>query len=330
MYKSEVKGKGCIVARVVADSISESGKRITTMEVEFHRFILAENNTHRAFSRNAASSRAITILKQIAMINEKPAMPIFYGEDQKGMSAENELSDEKQVLAESIILEMRDFCAMKVLQLKEECNLHKQTANRYIEPWQTVKGVITATEWNNFFYLRDHKDAQPEIAELARCMKAAMDDSEPELLRAGEWHTPYVEHIRDALGNLMYVPFDYEDMDCDHPDYNKTRVLPVMSTEDALKVSSSCCAQVSYRLLNQSLKKAVEIYGDLVDSKPVHASPFEHQGTTMLDTEFDYNDPELIPEHGVTHTDKNQGYWSGNFNGWIQHRQLIKDNVVSG
>lgn len=314
MYNSEVKGKGCIVARVVADSVSESGKRITTMEVEFPRFILSEYNTHRAFSRNAASSRAISILQQLAMIAESPAMPIFYGEDQKGMSAENELSAEKQALAESIILEMRDFCINKVQQLKEECNLHKQTANRYIEPWQVVKGVVTATEWNNFFHLRDHKDAQPEIAELARCMKAAMDESDPELLTAGEWHIPYVDKAyTEDTGQWDYYVYA-----------NDKHVL--LTTDEALKVSASCCAQVSYRLLDQSIDKALMIYDQLVNSKPVHASPFEHQGTPMKRLN-DFLEDECS---GITHEDRDFNLWSGNFCQWIQYRQLIKDNVVHG
>lgn len=329
MYKSEVQGKGCIVARVVADSVSESGKRITTLELEYPRFILAELNTHRALSRNSASSRAIPIKKMIEQVRNNPAMPIHWGANQAGMQADGELDVSGRIATEDAW-----YCsANQAADRAEEMNgigAHKQLVNRILEPYQIMKTVVTATEWNNFFYLRDHKDAQPEIAELARCMKAAMDNSEPELLKAGEWHTPYVEHIRDALGNLMYVPFDYEDMDCDHPYYNKTRVLPTMPPEDALKVSASCCAQVSYRLLDQSIDKALMIYDQLVNSKPVHASPFEHQAMPMLESEFDYNDPELIPEHGATHTDKDQGYWSGNFQGWIQHRQLIKDNVVSG
>ena len=54
-----------ISAEIIADTYCEfTDERVTTMEVTMHRFVLAEFNTHRVFSRNSASSRAIPVRKQ--------------------------------------------------------------------------------------------------------------------------------------------------------------------------------------------------------------------------------------------------------------------------
>ena len=311
MYKSSVVGKGGIIARVVADSVSSvNGKRITTFEVEFPRYILSEANTHRLHSRNAASTRAIPLLKQIQMISDNPAMPIYYGKSQPGMQAGEELDSANRYKAESIIKEMMEFCSKKV-KILNEIGLHKQHAGRYLEPWAWVKGVITATEYDNFFWLRVHEDAQPEIYELARCMKEAMDGSEQEVLRPGEWHTPYVGHMADEFENLSYY-------------VDNNGHTEMLTLEEALKVSSSCCAQVSFRLLNNSKDKAIDIYNKLVESKPVHSSPFEHQATP-IENKLDWWETE-----GTTHIDKYENIWSGNLKGWIQHRQLIPENTYWG
>ena len=55
-----------IKAVIAADSINVKGKRITTFIVTMPRIVLAELNTHRVFSRNSASSRAIPFTKMCA------------------------------------------------------------------------------------------------------------------------------------------------------------------------------------------------------------------------------------------------------------------------
>lgn len=297
-----------IKAKIIADSISSvNGKRLTTFEVEFPRYILAEYNTHRAFSRNAASTRAIPILKQLENITTNPALPVFYGKSRAGMQAKEELDEESKEAAKSIILDMMEYCKKGVEKL-ESLGLHKQHAGRYIEPWSWVKGVISSTEFDNFFWLRCHEDAQPEIKELADCMYKAYSQNIPQELQPGEWHTPYVSHKNDVDGNCSY-----------YIDFNGETIT--LSLEEALKVSSSCCAQVSFRALDNSLEKACKIYDMLVESKPVHASPFEHQGTPISEGQGSKDD------NAITHRDKFGRYWSGNFCGWNQYRQLIPENT---
>lgn len=303
MYKSQVKGKGCIVARVVADSVSSvNGQRVTTFEVEFPRFILSEINTHRAFSRNSASSRAIPVEKMIEQVRNNPAMPIHWGANKPGMQADEEVSSQDRADCIDLWSRAASNASLYASSLAGHCDLHKQIVNRLLEPFQIMKTVITATEWNNFFALRCHPDAQPEIQELANCMEQAMEESEPDVLQPGEWHLPYSDQPATEEG-------------CAQP-------LPL---EARIKLSVSCCAQVSYRALDQSLEKAVMIYDKLITSKPAHASPLEHQCTPM-----DGEEDVTHWEDGVTHMDGEGQLWSGNLKNWIQHRQLIKDNVVRG
>ena len=147
-------------AKVLADSISPDGVRLTTMEVTFPRIVLAEFNTHRMFSRNSASSRAIPVEKMIQRVLDDPFSPVWWGKNQSGMQAAEELSGEALRLARQHWLDARDF-AISCVRLFQapEISLHKQIANRLLEPflWHTV--VVTATEWENFFALRCHKDA---------------------------------------------------------------------------------------------------------------------------------------------------------------------------
>lgn len=327
-----------IKAKILADSINEDGNRLTTFEVEFPRYILSEYNTHRHFSRNAASTRAIPILKQLELIETSPAMPIYYGKNQAGMSASEELDEAAKQQCISIIDEMRVFCISKVREL-QGLGLHKQHAGRYVEAWQTVKGVVSSTEWANWYWLRDHEAAQPEIADLARKMKVEYDASIPELLKAGEYHLPYV-------------------LSCYHEDEGQKFIVDdeqgtgfFVTTEQAIKVSAARCAAVSYRNEDYTLEKCLQLYDRLVGDERKHSSALEHQATPMNDylwgglTKEERNETNIgnivywkhssehtytnIPskphtwQEGVSHTDKQGNLWSGNFKGWVQHRKTI-------
>lgn len=306
----KVSGKGGISATIIADSVSSvNEKRITTFELEYPRFIHAEFMTHRMFSRNAASSRAIPVEKVLGQVTNNPAMPIHWGKNQKGMQAQEELD---QLSKEGVELDWKVACNYSLFQAgsMQSKGAHKQIINRILEPYQFIKVVCTATEFDNFFWLRCHADAQPEIGELADCMYKARQQNTVFIqeLNPGEWHVPYVDYTK-TLGYTIPVDGDYENGRID------------LTVEEALQISSSCCAQVSYRILDQSLDKAKKIYKMLVESKPVHASPFEHQATP-IENKLDWWETK-----GATHIDKHENVWSGNFKSWIQHRQLIENNT---
>lgn len=300
-----------ISAKIIAHSIAPNGQMIVTWELEYQRFIHGEFMTHRLFSRNAASSRAIPVTTIINQVRNDPAMPIHWGENQAGMQAKNVLSDALTHSAKYLWKKAANFAA-DIAEGLTKIGLHKQATNRILEPFQTMKTVMTATCMDNFFWLRNHEDAQPEIKELARLMWEALQASEPVPLKPGMWHVPY-------FGDGYW--FECQDT---HP-------FHMGPLEEALAISSSCCAQVSYRKLDDTLEKAQMVYKRLVDSEPVHASPFEHQATPIMVPDMYCEDCQMqsVWEDGVTHVDKNKKFWSGNFVGWIQHRQLIPNNVCN-
>lgn len=300
-----------ISAKIIAHSIAPNGQMIVTWELEYQRFIHGEFMTHRLFSRNAASSRAIPVATIIKQVRDNPAMPIHWGENQAGMQAKNVLSDALTHSAKYLWKKAANFAA-DIAEGLTKIGLHKQATNRILEPFQTMKTVMTATCMDNFFWLRNHEDAQPEIKELARLMWEALQASEPVPLKPGMWHVPY-------FGDGYW--FECQDT---HP-------FHMGPLEEALAISSSCCAQVSYRKLDDTLEKAQMVYKRLVDSEPVHASPFEHQATPIMVPDMYCEDCQMqsVWEDGVTHVDKNKKFWSGNFVGWIQHRQLIPNNVCN-
>lgn len=267
--------------------------------------------THRQFSRNAASSRAIPTDKMIEQVQNNPAVPIHWGANQSGMQAQFELSHFNQTLAKHTWLKARDE-AVKFAKELQALGLHKQIVNRVLETFQMMKTLVTATNFDNFFNLRCHKDAQPEIKQLADKMYQAMQESTPEVLKAGEWHTPYVQHERTLEGELLYF------VESDSFDYDEDRFFPkYLSEREAIKISCSCAAQVSYRNYDTSIEKALAIYDKLVNSEPVHASAFEHCATPI---DIEHTDD------GITHFTIDDVPYSGNFTNWVQYRQLIPNH----
>lgn len=246
---------GQITAKVVEDSVSEQNVRLTTLQLAYPRFIHAEFMTHRMFSRNASSSRAIPANKMIEQVRNDPAMPVHWGKNQPGMQAREELSGDELTLVQENWKN-----AARSMSFFADCmannNAHKQIVNRILEPFQIIHVVVTATEWNNFFHLRCHPDAQPEIQALACAMKSAMGSSTPVPLSKNEWHLPYVSDEEKLI---------YRD-------------------EVLLKISTARCARVSYLKhdgTNPSVADDMTLYNRLVSSSPIHASPAEHQARPM-------------------------------------------------
>lgn len=279
--------------KVIADSVSASGKRITTLQLKYQRMVHQELMTHRVFSRNASSSRAIPVAKMIDQVKNDPAMPVFWGKNQPGMQAADELTVEDLERAQGVWLNARDE-AVKHVERLMEIGLHKQLANRLLEPWQYIHVVVTSTEWENFFELRCHPAAQPEIQQLAVMMREAMNESIPTRLFAGSWHIPYVtDEERAAAGHI----------------------------DELLKMSAARCARVSY--LNHegkttTLEEDSALYERLVGSHPIHASPCEHQATP----------DEVKPGTRMQMASWERPDLHGNFVGWKQHRKFIEQGYV--
>jgi thymidylate synthase ThyX len=246
-------------ARVLLDSISPAGVRLTTMEVTFPRFVLSEFNTHRQFSRNSSSARAIPTSKMLERVENDPVIPVEWGRNKKGMSAEEELSHDEQALAQAQWLVARDAALDSVRELVK-LQVHKQVVNRLLEPflWHTV--IVTATEWDNFFQLRLAPNAQPEIRVAAQHMKRAYDESTPTVVGIGEWHLPLVQ--------------------------DDERTLDI---ETQKQISAARCARVSYltHAGTRSIEADLELFTRLKTDR--HLSPFEHVATPSQDGDFHAN-----------------------------------------
>jgi len=256
-------------AEIVLDSINATtGDRITTIRVVFARYLLDELVTHRilfvdAFhdltevlqaydadiphdlSKNAASSRAVPVTRMIERVWGNPFIPRFRTA-QRGMTSGEPVADNVQEIAEAAVRRLMQ-ASIETVELLYGLGIEKGLVNRYIEPFSHIEVLLTATEWNNFFLLRDHPGAQTEIRELAQAIKRAMNDSEPRILQPGEWHLPYDEGYTD----IRFAP-----------------------------TSAARCARISYRSLStnkpSTYKEDMDLFGKLTAGNPKHLSPCEH------------------------------------------------------
>ena len=314
-----------ISAKVVCDSISEQGVRLTTFEIEYPRFIHSEVMTHRNLSKNSSSSRAIPITKMLEQIESNMAIPLYWGKAKSGMQATEEVDIDDVWWYEEKWKFAFDEVSYRIEQLSDNVEgkkgfmppLHKQVPNRLSEPFQMMKVVITGTDWDNFFNLRIHPDAQPEICMLAYKMYQAMVDSKPQALYDGEYHTPYVKALRDETGSLFYY-----DNDDNH-----------LTLTNAIKISTASCASKSYRTEGVTLEKADKIFDMLIKAEVVHSSPFEHCATPVKPkfnelgkVRVNCSEPQSW-EEGVTHMNKQGQLCSGNLRGFIQYRHLLQKNT---
>lgn len=269
-----------INVKIIADSVC-NGDRVTTLLATYHRYIHSELMTHRDFSRNAASSRAIPVSKILRRVWSDPAIPIHWGKNQKGMQAEGELTGFRRWLCRhgwtigGKIMCILVWCLMKL-------GLHKQVANRLLEPWQWMTTLITSTEWENFYELRCHKDAQPEFQDLAKKIRAAREENKPEELREGQWHLPFVEVARDAnamaFNQVWQLVPSGQQRDLYFWARGTDNYAPLW-LEEALIASTACCARTSYLTMESKAPTMSEnrtLHARLVGSYPRHSSPTEH------------------------------------------------------
>jgi hypothetical protein len=290
-------------AKVLTDSIA-SGVRLTTLQVTFPRIVLAEFNTHRVFSRSSASSRAIPVEKRIAEVRQNAFIPEAFGANKKGMQAGDALGDESQEAARMAWLDAAYQATQQAAKLAQ-IGVHKQWANRMLEPflWHTV--IVTATEWANFFALRCSPEAQPEIRTAAELMRAALAASTPVERKPGEWHLPFVfDEDYEAFSDLDPAALPFVD-------------LP--------KVSTARCARVTH--LTHDGKRDLNADCSLHDRLLMngHMSPFEHAAKVVAPSLEDplfapvyKDDPANPTQRVISH------FMCGNFKApWVQYRKTI-------
>lgn len=283
-------------AKIILDSIGEDAPRLTTFELVYPRIIHAELMTHRVFSRNASSSRAIPVDRMLQTVYETPAMPAEWRMEQSGMQGFAVAPQVVQDAAETIMWNaMRD--AVRHARDLQSIGLHKQHVNRLTEPFQFIRVIITSSQFANWFGLRDHPAADPTIQRLAGLMREAYDASTPTFLNEGEWHLPYLTDEDKAAMSVYATSQD-----------------PAMEPLEVMKrCSAARCARVSYnnfKGLRPKIESDLSLYEKLVGSQPVHASPTEHQAS-----------PDI-------YLSKGRRTWrfperQGNLTGWLQFRKFI-------
>ena len=294
-----------IEAKIVCDSVGPNGARLTTFVLTYPRFIHSELMTHRMLSRNASSSRAIPVKKSIQMVIDNPVIPLAFTKNQKGMQGGEALEKDAHDAAVAAWLEGRDR-AVEVATKLADLEVHKQYANRILEPYAHITVVATATDWSNFFALRIHEAAQPEIHMLAYLMYGQYYLSQPTKLEEGQWHLPFVDEILSSekvlgeMGNKTYTEEGVE------------WTVPVgwKFEDELIKRSVARCARVSY--LNHdgtstTVEQDLALYDRLLGGIPIHASPAEHQGMAT-------DDPDLR---------------SGNLRGFVQYRKTLTNENIT-
>lgn len=276
-----------IEVKKIAHSIGEGTPEIASLQLTYPRFVHAEFMTHRVFSRNASSSRAIPVQTMIDNIKANIAYPEYWGKNMPGMQAKEELGEDA-IRESRSVWEDAMFDAVLHAERLMRLGNHKQVVNRLLEPFAHISVIVTSTTWANFFELRRHADAQPEIKIVADMMYDVLLNSKPEHLVRNEYHIPYV-NINDFDDNV----------------------------ELAVKCSVARCARVSYLTHDgkkPDIEKDLKLYNQLVSSKPLHASPAEHQATPDMLEFYDRGNWENKNLHG-------------NFEGWIQFRKMLEQSV---
>lgn len=288
--------------KILLDSIGPAGVRLTTWELTYPRFVHAELMTHRVFSRNSASSRAIPVKKMLERIEQTPAIPKHWGKNQSGMQANEEFHEEER---ERLEKKWRSFALQMIAASKEfeQIGVHKQITNRLTEPWMFITVIVSSTSFTNWFRLRHHKDAQPEIKWVAEDMLPKYRASTPQVLRDGEWHLPLVTGI------------DYAQL-----------LAEGFTTQEIKAISAGRVARVSY-LTHEGTrepKKDIELGMRLGTQNPPHMSPLEHVAQAMTTGDWNKRLFDLLHASDVADLPFNP-MMLGNFTGWMQFRKEFEN-----
>lgn len=295
--------------KIIARSVSEQGMPLVTTQFKYPRFIHAEFMTHREFSRNASSSRAIPVAKMIEQVRNDPAMPIHWGANQPGMQADNQLLPGDIPTAQAYWQKAAERAA-DIAEAMAGMGLHKQVANRVLEPFQWMHVIATTSNTSNFFGLRSHKDAQPEIKLVANLWHEALEQTPVKLIKQDDWHLPYIAEA------------DWQNAEKYLQEGRITRDMPSRAEVINLLVAMSAarCARVSYLTHEGNLptvQQDLNLYERLVGAQPLHASPTEHQAT-----------PDAVGDDGDGFIDwANREEW-GNLKGWRQFRKMLPGEYI--
>lgn len=341
--------------RILADSISPADHRLTSFEVTFPRIVLAEVNTHCMLARNSASSRAIPVKKRIAAVAADPLtladfIPEVFGRNQKGMQPGEALEDVHDRTARDIWGTARQ-AGMDCASALEGLGVHKQYANRLLEPFSWHTAVITATDFDNLFHLRVNSMAQGEFQKAAMLMRDARDASTPVLVNYGDWHLPYVRGVTPETQTPIIdsVTIGGKQVGAIIGGTAAEEFSLRAAGHDPVAISAARCARLSYLTQNGDREPGedMKLFSGLIGNG--HMSPLEHPARPMTERElyftrsFDiaFDDGPIlrmqgwheIPKVGaevsvglqvatVTYL-RGPLHYAGKLNGWVSRRQFV-------
>ncbi len=270
--------------KIAAHSIAPNGAELITYIATYARPIHSEIMTHKMLSKSSASSRAIPTPKLIQRVVDDPWIPQYFEKNQGGMQG-GELGESSRKEAELQWLDARDKAVAHAKKL-HELGIHKGTVNRLIEPWMFITVIMSGTEWDNYFGLRDHDMAEPHFHYLAHSQRVARAESTPRKLKEGEWHLPLIspEELDVVLnaGNSCGCDGAVDD-GCWKCTPEKHPRPAGTTMEELVKISVGRCARVSY--LNhegkRDLKADIDLHDRLMVQRPLHAAPAEHVAQAM-------------------------------------------------
>lgn len=331
---------------IIADSKNPQGDRITTMKITFPRFVLAELNTHRMFSRNSASSRAIPFKKMVKMVTENPFIPLAWQKDHKGMQGTDYFTSEWDIKQRNNNwLFAKDAAISTAKLLNEKNGVTKQLCNRLLEPfmWHTV--ILTSTEFSNFFKLRcpqyrlfdenmpinfkSKKDIRKYIMQVGDSTDEVDRMTEVDWLKMNKsqadihiqaiaelmWDSYNESTPKELEAGQWHIPFgdnmDYVKLGtvtADHYMNNPNEEIDVDMC--AAQIATARCARISYQTLGDDPK--IDYNADIklhnMLSKMEHWSPFEHCAKAMTDDEYQYNVRGKLLDFGCDTEYHDEGY----------------------
>ena len=353
-----------IKVEIVADSINQQGDRLTSLVLTYPRIIHAEMMTHRMFSRNASSSRAVPIQKMIEAVKNNTFCPFEFQKAHKGMQGSEYFTGQDKADCIKLWLESAELALQQAEKMKEK-GITKQVINRILEPYQYYTVLITGSEegWDNFFNLRcpqykihqgtykskkealkyglsngelknwsdldwlqnNEGHAEIHIMDLAEKIYDAVNESTPKQLKSDEWHIPFEDKIVQGYIN------------------SGESVDRTINKETLVKISTAMAAHTSYTIVGgesvKSYEKWIELHDKLIAYDPPHSSPMEHCARAMDDEEYvsyikgvpdmiDYEKDEIAISYLKTYEDSPEAGWCNNLKGFIPYRYMIDNNLI--
>ena len=244
--------------KVLLDSSNPyTGQRLTTLHCVYSQFIHQQVLTHRMFSRNSSSLRAISFNRAV---DEFEIVYPTWTQEKKGMQGEViedfEIKSKADDLVDSMFNSVLNHC-----RALNQLGIHHQDINNYLRPFQNIHTVLSFTDIDNFFEQRLHESTKPDMQKLAHLIYKALEESEPEERII---HLPLMEDFINP--------------------YEQCWESEIFSWTELKLISAARLARISYFKWQDDPYKDLELAKKLIKDK--HLSPFEHVAFAQEQSEY--------------------------------------------